>query len=266
MINLANHECLLRSNDIANICSPLQNLGVSYFGLHRINKDGSRNIYTNKAEWVHFYYQSSFYKDEGFNLKKIPTEFVFWSSMKNVIISDIHLAACSFGLYAGITLIVKEERYIDFYCFGTNNDRADTENWFICNLDLLKRFICYFKSAASTLLRQSEQSKIFLPNCKDFLILDTRDSPEDLKKAEFMRATQINKFYINNGVYLTKREIDCAQKLIIGYSIKEMAQELNLSPRTVEEYINNIKIKTGTNTKSHAIQSLLKTGINFLDL
>jgi DNA-binding CsgD family transcriptional regulator len=269
MINLANHECLLRSNDIASICSPLKIIGISYFTLYRVYKDGYRSIYTNNPDWIHFYYLNSYYKNAGINLEKTPTEFVFWSTVKNINIMrqrDASLAANGFGIYQGVTLIAKEERYVDFYSFGATNDRADTEKWLIYNLDLLKRFIYYFRSTAVNILRQSEQNKIYVPNSKDFLILGTVVNPEDSKKAEFLRATQINKFYINDDVYLTKREIDCAKKMIIGSSIKETARELKLSPRTVEEYINNIKIKTGSNTKSCMIKSLLKIGINLVDL
>ena len=42
---------------------------------------------------------------------------------------------------------------------------------------------------------------------------------------------------------LSERELQCLCLLARGYTMKESAQELKLSPRTVESYLDNIKTK-----------------------
>lgn len=60
----------------------------------------------------------------------------------------------------------------------------------------------------------------------------------------------------------TKREIDCANLLMKGMKIKEIALALNLSPRTVETHINNLKIKLNCRDKSGIIIKLNEMNSN----
>lgn len=62
--------------------------------------------------------------------------------------------------------------------------------------------------------------------------------------------------------YLTRREVDCAKLLIHGLSAKKIAAELNLSQRTVQHYIENIRAKLGAANKSELIIKLCHLNIN----
>lgn len=65
----------------------------------------------------------------------------------------------------------------------------------------------------------------------------------------------INPKYKKN-VMFSKREVQCIKYLHQGYTTKQIARELNLSPRTVEEYINNIKIKLGCNSRLEIVSNI----------
>ena len=43
-----------------------------------------------------------------------------------------------------------------------------------------------------------------------------------------------------------------------GYTHKMIAKELNISPRTVETYLNHVKDKTNSNSKGDLVKYLLK--------
>ncbi|CDZ76476.1 response regulator FixJ [Legionella massiliensis] len=60
-----------------------------------------------------------------------------------------------------------------------------------------------------------------------------------------------------NGVPLSPRETDCVQYYVKGKTAKEIAKYLNLSPRTVEFYISNLKEKLGVSTKSQLMELLI---------
>jgi len=51
------------------------------------------------------------------------------------------------------------------------------------------------------------------------------------------------------SAYFTKREAECMVLLLKGKTINSVASILNLSPRTVEYYVKNMKSKLGCRTK-----------------
>jgi DNA-binding CsgD family transcriptional regulator len=61
-----------------------------------------------------------------------------------------------------------------------------------------------------------------------------------------------------NNVYLSARELQCLQFTVKGYTAKRIAKELGISHRTVEEYITNIRGKTGAATKAELIEMTLE--------
>lgn len=65
------------------------------------------------------------------------------------------------------------------------------------------------------------------------------------------------------SVLLTEREAHCALFMILGYTSKEISEKINISSRTVESYLNQIKRKLGLKRRSEIITVLLQS--NFLN-
>lgn len=63
--------------------------------------------------------------------------------------------------------------------------------------------------------------------------------------------------YPINGIYLSAQEIKCLHLLIAGKTIKMIAKILNISPRTVEHYLENIRHKLHANSKSELIEKVI---------
>lgn len=59
------------------------------------------------------------------------------------------------------------------------------------------------------------------------------------------------------GTVLTAREQECLEYTVKGFTAKEIAKKLSISPRTVEEYINQVKFKLAVSTKQQMIQKVL---------
>lgn len=62
-------------------------------------------------------------------------------------------------------------------------------------------------------------------------------------------------------VMLTKREYDVLQLLARGYSAKEVALNLAITPRTVESHIDKIRLKTRTRNRTHMVAQAIKQGL-----
>ncbi len=59
-------------------------------------------------------------------------------------------------------------------------------------------------------------------------------------------------------IRLTQREMQCLQLTIKGFTAKKIAKELGLSFRTIEEYMTNIRVKAGVNSKSELIEMVIQ--------
>lgn len=61
--------------------------------------------------------------------------------------------------------------------------------------------------------------------------------------------------------YLTRRELQCLFYLAKGYSAKKIAKKFNISPRTVETHVNNLKDKFSVSSKSDLIAACFERNI-----
>lgn len=61
-----------------------------------------------------------------------------------------------------------------------------------------------------------------------------------------------------NHLSLSKREIECLRLLSQGKTVKLCAEELRLSPRTVEHYLENVKVKLNVRTRTQLIEKALE--------
>jgi DNA-binding CsgD family transcriptional regulator len=152
--------------------------------------------------------------------------------------------------------------YFHFYCDA--KDRS-VLNILLGAMPLLEHFILYFLNEAHDLIQASIEQPLVQP----WKTPPGKPSGErDLqlpKKADFLAATQIKRFYLPNADdsdYLSERELACAKLLVHGMTAKEIALSLEISPRTVEVHINSIKDKLGCTWKSEVARQLIKLGIN----
>ena len=75
----------------------------------------------------------------------------------------------------------------------------------------------------------------------------------------FYKMTEISKFHLGglfNNLTLSKREVESLYYFLRGQSTKEIAKTIGISPKTIESYVNNIKIKTGISNKTKLIDKL----------
>ena len=67
--------------------------------------------------------------------------------------------------------------------------------------------------------------------------------------------------HYDKNLKLTQRETECLFLLIRGKSAKEIARFLKISPRTVEVYIENIKLKMKISSRSQIVDKALELGM-----
>lgn len=169
----------------------------------------------------------------------------------------------TFDIDHGVTIVKKVSDSVELCYFGTRSKNNDVVNHYLNNLDLLERFILYFKDQAAEIIRTAERQKIIVFNEKFSKVeVDEQDinaiKPTNTRE-QFLKATQLKKLHPDGefqGLTLSAREMDVIACLLRGMTSEETGKSLHLSPRTIEDYLTELRAKFDAPTKSLLIQKL----------
>lgn len=243
-------EFLNYSKDILEICKPLKQLHLSYFSYTLCKKDGGRIYLTNFPQRLEHYLEKKEYLTG--NLESNPENYspqvISWATLPNQSVIDV---CRKMNLDHGIFIIKPFQEYTEYYGFGTNKNNYSIINTYLTNIDLLDQFTGYFKDKAASIMTEVKKHSIILPFTANNLI-----AKPDLQAVNGLKNKLTNRQSVKKIQKLTVRQRDCAKLLMEGKSIRVIAEILNLSPRTVETYINNIKIKLNCANKIELIRKL----------
>ncbi len=147
------------------------------------------------------------------------------------------------------------ENYYESFAFATPIDNPAIINFYLNNLTLLENFKHYFRDKAASLIKRASINKIHLLDSMRSNIqkLNINKNPEVLFNVKKYRFN-----YNGKSLSLSKREMESCQYLGQGYTAKETANLLKISPRTVEQYLNNVKEKSGLKTKSQIADLMMR--------
>lgn len=259
-IDLSKNCGLACSDYIENICQPLfEMFHLNYFNYVKIKKNGARCILTNRPDFISTYYNNS----ELFSTKAVlfmenQKDLSYYLSSEFSDQASYIVARTEFNIDNGITIIQPSTQFTELFYFGTTRENSSNIKLYLNNIDLLYRFIFYFKDKAFDLIKKAENEMFYLP---DILIPNTIqiDYNVNTKRSKFIKNTQLSRFpVIKDGIeiFITRREAQCLHYLTIAKSAKEIGNLLGISSRTVETYFQNIREKSGFRNKSEILQFL----------
>ncbi len=238
------------NQEMYEICKPLELLGITFFNYLKIFKDGSRiDLNSNQGITDYYYYKSDAYIGQcvEWNPFELSEGFMLWSNFDD---KAWNVMAEVFNTTHGITFLQKHEHYCELFHFAAAKDNHRIVNFYINNQDLLKSFMLYFKDKGKKLIERAEEYKIIIQNYQQI----AADFPppqngvwglEQHTLDQFMQQLTINRAYIPSSQqnYLTKQELICLKWAAKGKSAEEIALILNISKRTCETHLDNIKNK-----------------------
>lgn len=70
----------------------------------------------------------------------------------------------------------------------------------------------------------------------------------------------------NESIYFTRRETECILHLLDGKTVVETARSLQLSARTVEYYVSNMKLKMSCSSKREMLTCFTRADFTQLDM
>lgn len=261
---LKNYNTIL-AEDISSLCTSLNAIGITFFHYMQRFNDNSRIHLSNIPEWVEHFYEQNFHLSgvlQGRNNFYEHDGCFLWSTLKDQSIYQ----DCReyFNIDYGITIFKKNADSVEFFHFGTCRDKPEMVNFYLTNMDMLYRFIAYFKSNAHFLLEKARKNRIRLsaynkiPDNDDLnVVLGMRASAHDIKIKKYILCLN------NEKIIFSKREVDCLLGLLEGKQASQIGAKLYISKRTVETHFDHIRQKLRCRNKAELIKILMQKGLTF---
>jgi len=240
-------------NQISKVTKPASDLlDIACVNYLKICNDARFVYLTNLPECVEYYVSEQVYRCDPYF--KHPDFFKPGFSWEENSSSENYKKCLfkinnKFNLYSPLVLIGKGINYVEMFSFfGSSSEAIQTLH--LKYPHLLKVFAEHYKRELNPLLNKMEE--------EGFSLIDLQgesfytDSPDSSIKTESIYAFLIalgKKAEVERASSLSSRERDCLRLLLRGNSAKDTATELNLSPRTVEFYLGNVKNKLNCNGK-----------------
>jgi len=263
-----NYDSLLYSKSISHRLEEYVELLKSYmfisvFGYLKIFFDNNRYYYVcsdcsvtedyilNVKNTLIFYEKNLKNTQEGYQV-------IFWPKIPSHYSMEIYLRH---GYWNGITFLKEHEDYVELYWFASDLKNTLMNDFYIKNCDTLTKSLNWFSNKNKDMFNVAANKNLStfiggvdfsnIKKLKNSLKLDQE------RVEEFLRKVSQKKIQLNTPkghVHLTHREIECLKLISEGNTLKEAANDLNLSFRTVEEYLSRVKHKTGLVYKSNLVK------------
>lgn len=236
-----NHISVRATQDMLNFKNLLSIFKVEFFSYTRFYFD-----YTTVSMQTHTNWYEYFLKKEvpgSANVFNLMTGCNLWSQLfPTQAMND----AYNFNIGDGILFSYRYHTYIELISFATKKEDIPALNILLSNIDMLEKFIVYFKEQGSNLIIKAENERIIVPEVmRGFDTTNTNLKLNSKRRAFFLETIGYGSKLKN----LTKREKEVLYSSSHGMTAKEIARKLHISPRTVETHIDNMKVKLSCQNK-----------------
>lgn len=241
----------------ATIVSPLKNCFNINFSHMRYFFDGSLWFISSLPSWTQFYYENELFKDRAhakiLQFGKSTKEFL-WSGVEQT--TNTFESLHSFNIHHGYSVanVRSEDGWIDIYNFSSSLENENVIHLYNHNQRLLKKFILYFNEQGKDIIDGLERVK-FCQTGEKIIFSNTEDFNQ--KSKIFLNKIKFKNIYVHvnrQKKHLTPKDVECLKYYSKGLSAKEIALRMNLSPRTIEDKISQIKYRLNLHYRSALTQ------------
>jgi DNA-binding CsgD family transcriptional regulator len=271
------HISFLACSDINEICKPLfAHTPITAFEYSKVYPDGSRaelsnhaahmrNAFITRAKMSRVYTPALIPENNSYLLITNWIENMTHPAQK-YLQEQLNSQHELFGLGNELTIIKRHKDYVEYFHFYAASNTSGMENFYINNIELLEQFILYFINTARIFINKADANRLLKPwREQEEIILppNAKSIFPNVDKKSLIKSITPKRLFLNvqgRDVYLTKREIDCANLVTQGKMNRAIAETLFISHRTVETHIESLKAKTNCKDRSSLINFLLASG------
>lgn len=239
-LSLDNPTWLLKSKIQEVSLNFLNSFGFSYFQYLRCYADGSIGLLTNNTSLLEYFplvenspvVFSSFTEEH----QNAPDYWFLWD--EELPEFPVQLAREKFNIRNGITFVRRSKFYYDMIAVALPAEQENPGSFYLNKIKAIEQFIREFDADNKDLIQLMNKNPISLP--------------EPYRDANYqnicLRQGRIAVMGQSGKTYITAQELACLRLLMQGDSYKQIAKQLNVSPRTVDTYVLRMKQRTGLST------------------
>lgn len=249
------------SNQIIKTTKPLKtHFGISYFTYHKIDASGKYTVLVDRPDWAEHYVDEKIFLYDPYlrhpSVYRSGICLVDSFGSQEYRLKVIEEGKRILGMDMGVTLIQKTKEDVEFFGFTADQKTSSLQSLYLNDPQVFKSFARHFKKELTPILRVMEEEAPSLLDLKgeDFFCKDHIYPETPLEKREGFYKDLGAAKDIEKAASLSSRERECLRLLIQGQSAKETAKTLELSPRTIEFYFENIKKKCSFWNKQELFQ------------
>ena len=246
------HPVLTNSQDIKDICQPLETLNITYFAHIQVDHQGLFSAISNNPAFHNHYINNEYYNADIHLASEADLgKYIVWDAIDCHGQSEkMNKEAEAFGIQHTFTIVEKNNKGKHYYHFSTNVTNKSINQSYIRNLELLKLFILHFndKINPSKILSNAHDIKFSIAeNAPGFLLKNGNMTEDKTSRALFLKKLQLASS--TSTPDLSLREIEILSWLHRGKSLNQISEILQLAEITIKKHIAIIKDKTGCYTQ-----------------
>lgn len=255
---LKKHPCFDGIPHVKDICAEyFRHLDLHFFGHVTVSPDGKYHFMCSKHDWPEYRFVQGGIAPIGFTLYHQIENSILLPSMDTGADlgwtdQDILVAKERFGIKSPMVIFRKFDDHYEGFFFDLHDKKAYEK--YLQNFDLFENFIFYYKDKAHKILEKAAENRLQVHEQhlqEKASIVTTSDLKEQNDK---LLPKQYFLYHRSKNYAVSSREYQCLSLLAHGEKIKEIARSINLSARTVESHLVNLKHKLDLDTLSQAIE------------
>jgi DNA-binding CsgD family transcriptional regulator len=234
------------SSLIEQTCSSFfESSGLSYFQYYRIYDDGSVFALLNNTKTLKRFIELDFPSFSSFKESDKQRDSYWFMWDEELPWLPVQIARDN-GVFHGMTYVRRAKNHFDMIGVAMSEERSNAASYYMSNMGRLKNFITYFEQEKGEIIDDARQNRLILPQ-------NNRDA--NYKELCLGGNMRFDIDTPNGRTYITPQELSSVRLKLQGLSYKETGRIMEISPRSVETYLERIKLRTGiTNLREVAFR------------
>ncbi len=229
------------TRNVSKIAEPFlkRNL-LNYFQFGRCYADGSHLPLVTNADFLSARLSANNGVRSAINEHQVDAHTFIFLWNESLALEDTNQAR-EFDLDNGICFVERHTDFYDLIAFAAPRSEKNINNFYLNNIGSLKRFIREFKDQGEELIEQAESYRLHLPQ---------HLQDQNKEKMLWKKNKSISIAAHGSNARLSLKEYECLELVANGMVLREIAEKMNISTRTVETYLDRVKSKLGLSKKS----------------